>query len=142
MTPDDPSNHHGHRFHPDETGATRVQQRPRDDLRQLLLATLGSVLIMSLGLNLFIFKQMRSARAQLALSRDAVQKLSRQYQMKEPAMRDFVAALQAFAVSHADFQPILQTYRAALPQFFVSQGALPTPSPVPQSIRSTSETKP
>jgi hypothetical protein len=107
---------------------------PRDGgrrhLRQtdpLLLLTIAALLVMSLGVNLFIFKQMRGARAQLAAVRANVRTLSNEYQVKEPAMRRFVGALQAFAAGQPDFQPVLQRYRLGLSHFFV-EPALPPPA--------------
>lgn len=97
------------------------QTSARDRFRQLqalLLATILSLLVMSLGVNLFLFKQMRNTRAQVAGARAYVQNLSDQYQAKEPAMRQFVSGLEAFAAVHPDFQPVVRRYRASLPQFF------------------------
>ena len=70
---------------------------------------------------------MRAARTQLGASRSVERNLADQYRIKEPAMRQFVAALQGFAVTHPDFQPILQRYRTGLPQFFVDFDALVRP---------------
>ena len=98
-------------------------------LSVLILATILSLLVMSLGVNLFIFKQMRGARMQLAAARVAARNLAEQYQVKEPAMRQFIQALQAFAATHPDFLPILERYRPALPQFFLdTTPILPAPS--------------
>src|SRR5829696_6563217 len=100
-----------------ERGGSRRHVRPSDPL---LLLTIMSLVVMSLGVNLFIFKQMRAARAQLAAVRINVGVLSEEYQLKEPTMRRFVGALQAFATSQPDFQPILQRYRSGLSQFFIN----------------------
>jgi hypothetical protein len=84
----------------------------------LFVAALGALLLLSIGLNIFLFQQMRVARGQVASSRGVVQSIDSQYRVKEPAMRQFVDALQAFALTNPDFQPVLQRYRVALPQFF------------------------
>ncbi len=87
-------------------------------LQDLLLVTILSLLVMSLGVNLFLFKQMQGARTQLAASRAMTRTLSEQYQVKEPAMRQFVQSLQTFSATHPEFQPVLQRYRSGLAQFF------------------------
>lgn len=95
----------------------RLLDRQRH-LQTLLLATIFSLLVMSLGVNLFIYKQMQGARAQLTASRVVTRNLSEQYQAKEPTMRQFVQSLQTYAATHPEFQPILQRYRSGLAQFF------------------------
>lgn len=88
------------------------------ELYSLFFASMTALIILSLGVNLFIFRQMQAARTQLAASRSAVQTLTEQYQRKEPAMRQFTSELQTYAASHPEFAPILARYRPALPQFF------------------------
>lgn len=118
----------------------RPARRVALDLQTLVLAAIAAVLVMSLGVNLFLYKQMRSARQQLTAARSLVQNLSDQYQAKEPAMRQFVITLQSFAAAHPEFEPVIQRYRIALPQFFnempvarPSQG--PARDPVPPAKR-------
>lgn len=101
-------------------------ERPAPDLREevqqiyrLLLAGLTALLLLGVGLNVFFFRQFLTVRSQLASTRATVENLAAQYRQKEPAMRNFAAALQTFAAAHPDFQPTLHRYRSALPGFFV-----------------------
>ncbi len=100
----------------------RPEPTPRLDriahLQTLLLATILSLLVLALGVNLFIFRQMQGARAQLTASRLLNRNLSEQYQAKEPTMRQFIQSLQTYAATHPEFQPILHRYRSGLAQFF------------------------
>lgn len=104
-------------------------RRRLDHLHRLVLGTLLSLLVMSLGLNLFIFGQMRAARTQVVASRLLAQNLSEQYEVKEPAMRQFIATLRRFAMSNPDFQPVLNRYQRDLPQFFPDPKLNVAPSP-------------
>jgi hypothetical protein len=110
---------------------------PRPDLSRkihelygLVLTALTALLILALGINLFFLKQFLTARAELATAQTMVENLSAQYRQKEPAMRQFAAALQNFAGAHPDFQPTLQRYRRALPGFFVERAGSATHRPV------------
>ena len=94
------------------------------DLRTLLTATFVALLVLSMSINLFLAKQMRLVRAKLSESRPMVQRLQGEFKRKEPNMKNFVSALQNFALSNRDFQPVLDRYRAALPQYFLAPVAL------------------
>jgi hypothetical protein len=119
-------------------------ERSSSDLRQevqqiyrLVVVGLAALVILGLGVNVFFLKQFLTARTQLASTRIVVENLSAQYRQKEPAMRQFVVALQTFAATHPDFQPTLQRYRRALPRFFVEPtGIASNQAPVrPSSIK-------
>ena len=87
-------------------------------LRGLLNAALAGVLLLSLAVNLFLFKQMRLMRSKVSESQPLVQRMSADFVKKEPSMRNFVSSLQSFAMTHPDFLPVLSKYTNALPQFF------------------------
>jgi hypothetical protein len=90
------------------------------DLRTLLAATLVSLLILTLGLTLFLVKQNRLVRSKLKDSRPVVYRTAADFQTKEPNMKTFIYSLQNYAASNPDFQPILDRYRMAIPQYFVT----------------------
>ena len=100
------------------------------ELYGLVLTALTALLILALGINLFFLKQFLTARAELATAQTMVENLSAQYRQKEPAMRQFAAALQSFAGAHPDFQPTLQRYRRALPGFFAERPGSATHHPL------------
>ncbi len=108
------------------------------DLRTLLTATFIALLVMSMSVNLFLAKQMRQVRAKVSETRPAMARMNAEFRKKEPRMKDFVNALQTFAAANRDFQPVLDRYRAALPQYLsapVSVMSSPTGLPMPQSPR-------
>ncbi len=98
------------------------------DLRSVVTIAIGATLLLSLASNLFVYVQMRGARAQLANARTVARSLSEQYQAKEPNMRQFVSALISFSSTHPEFQPILARHRAGLAPFFADAGILRPPT--------------
>jgi len=90
----------------------------------LLTATFVALLVLSLSVNLFLAKQMRLVRAKLSESRPVVQRMEAEFKRKEPNMKVFLSALQTFAMANRDFQPVLDRYRAALPQYFMEPVAV------------------
>jgi hypothetical protein len=99
------------------------------DLRTLLSATLVALLVLSVSVNLFLAKQMRQVRQKVSESRQVVARMQGEFRKKEPRMKDFVIALQSFALANRDFQPILDRYRAALPQYLTAPVGLPATPP-------------
>jgi len=115
--------------HPDHRagvpGAVEDLQRRYESLQNLFHAALVALIILSLGVSLFILKQMRLLRAQLVEQRPAVSRLIADYQKNsEPLIRKFTSEMDRFAVSNRDFQPILEKYRPVLRDYLTS--------PVPQ----------
>jgi hypothetical protein len=102
------------------------------DLRTLLTATLVALLVFSVGVNLFLAKEQRIVRQKLAALRPMVFDLTAQFRNKEPNMKAFLSALQTYAYSNPDFQPVLERYRVAIPQYFVGTVAL---SSIPAGIK-------
>ncbi len=94
------------------------------DLRTLLTATFVALLVLSLSVNLFLAKQMRLVRAKVTESRPVVQRMEAEFKRKEPNMKNFLNALHTFATGNRDFRPVLDRYRASLPQYFVIPDAL------------------
>src|SRR6266496_5328924 len=94
------------------------------DLRTLLMASFVALLVLSLSVNLFLAKQMRLVRGKLSESRPVVQRMEAEFKKKEPNMKNFLNALQTFAAGNRDFRPVLDRYRASLPQYFLIPVAL------------------
>jgi hypothetical protein len=97
--------------------------------KQLFHATLVALLAPVLAGTLYFSKQMRLVRGELSEYRPVLQRLVVDYRQKEPKMKGFVAAMQGYATTHPDFQPILQRYRGALSEYFVTP-ILVTSSPL------------
>lgn len=102
------------------------------DLRTLFLAALVALLVLALGVNLFLAREMRTVRARLSETRPVIQRLEAEFQTKEPNMAQFVAALQSFAFTNREFQPVIDRYRNALPQFFSPTGPINSSGPIPR----------
>src|SRR5262245_14127406 len=94
------------------------------DLRTLLTATFVALLVLSLSVNLFLAKQMRMVHARVSDLRPVVRRMEDEFKTKEPNMKKFLSALQNFALANHDFQPVLDRYRSALPQYFLAPVAL------------------
>jgi hypothetical protein len=90
------------------------------DLKRLFHAALVALLAPVLASTLYVAKQMRLVRGELGEYRPTMQRVASEFRQKEPKMRQFVAAMQGYATTHPDFQPVLLRYRAALQEYFVS----------------------
>ena len=115
--------HPGYQAHrPTSLPGTTVQEVEQQchDLRTLLTATFIALLVLSMSVNLFLAKQMRQIRAKVSETRPVIARMQAEFQKKEPNMKKFVNALQSFAASNRDFQPILDRYGKALPQYLGS----------------------
>jgi hypothetical protein len=112
-------------------------------LRLLLNLALAAVLVFSMAINLFLWKQMRLVRSKVRESQPVVQRMAAEFTKKEQNMRSFVGTLQSYALAHPDFYSVLSKYTNAMPQYFVNPvriGRSPTgnvipPAPAPQSAK-------
>ena len=97
------------------------------DLRTLLHATLVTLFVLTLGVTLVLAKQMRTVRYELGETRRLIQRVDQEFKVKEPRMKAFISLLQAYALTNQDFQPILNRYRMAVPQYFTDPVGMITP---------------
>jgi len=101
-------------------------------LQTLLVVTLAALILLSVGIDFYLFKQRRLLLAQVNQQRPAVAKLDLEFRKtREPLVRTFIDQLQAFAKTNRDFQPILEKYRPLLPQYFNSAPVLTPVAPAP-----------
>ena len=110
-------------------------------LRNLFFGTVAALILLSLGLNLFIGKQMRMVRTQLDEFRPQVTRVATDFkERREPAIRSFLSQLQSFASVHREFQQVLEKYRPLLagylsapvtPPTAAKPGPAPAPAPTP-----------
>lgn len=75
-------------------------------LRAIVFRIVIGLLLLTTGVNLFIWRQTRIVRTQLADQQRQID----EYQKADPAIRDLIRRLQVFAASHPDFQPIMARY--------------------------------
>jgi hypothetical protein len=81
-------------------------------LRKMLVASLLFLLVLSGSVNLYLLRQMISARKDLAELRPRVEQRLAEYQKnEEPAIKAFIENLRAFAAAHPDFAPVLAKYK-------------------------------
>jgi hypothetical protein len=109
-------------------------QQEAQDLRTLLHATFVALIFLALGLNLFLWKQMRMARDQLDEHRGQMERAEAEFLKRDPEFKHLVTRLQQYASTHADYSQILVRYRGVLPQYLPSAPFLsvkPDPATLP-----------
>jgi hypothetical protein len=101
-----------------------------DRLHTLFQFALAGLLILSAGINVFLYKQMRLMRVQLPSQRDATIRYAMDFHKRDDVtIRSFVTRLQQFAGTNADFQPILDQYRTALNAYYLPAPQKAAPAP-------------
>jgi hypothetical protein len=108
-------------------------------LQTVLAAALVALVILSLGIIIFMGRQMTAMGARLAADRQSAQQMYNDFQVNtSPKMRSFVRSLESFAATNQDFAPILEKYRPVLGPYFApppipppAPSATPRPSPSP-----------
>src|SRR6266849_9485605 len=107
-------------------------QEQQRSLQTLFVVALGALVVLCLGVDLYLFKQWRMAKTQLAEQGRVVSNIAAEFhQSREKNIRSFVNQLETFAKSNRDFLPILEKYRPALSLYFTSPPPLAVPAPVP-----------
>ena len=98
------------------------------DLRNLFYLATFALLVMGVGVNIYLGKQMRLARAQLAEQRQGIGRAADDFRNNsEPMIREFAAAMQGFASTNKDFAPIFDRYRPAFSKYLSGSSASPVP---------------
>lgn len=94
------------------------------DLRNLFYLATFALLVMGVGVNIYLGKQMRLARAQLVEQRQTVGRAADDFQNNnEPMIREFAGAMQSFASTNKDFTPIFDRYRPAFSKYLTGSSA-------------------
>lgn len=97
------------------------------DLRNLFYLATFALLVMGVGVNIYLGKQMRLARTQLAEQRQTLGRIADDFaSSNEPMIREFALAMQGFASTNKDFAPIFDKYRPAFSKYL--SGAPPATS--------------
>ena len=108
---------------PDSKQFARLYRRYRT-LQSLFITTLCSLVIFTASVGLFIYLQMRTVRAQIYEQRAAMNRRVADFQTKtQPELRAFALALQQFASTNKDFQPIMEKYRPVLSNYISYAGS-------------------
>jgi hypothetical protein len=146
MTPSDPQ---GELLPTEPTPAGSSEPEPEDSeavvdlgqqlftLKTMLVMTLVALLVLSAAVNLFLYKQMRMTRAVLNDLRPKVGQVYSEFRkVREPAVKNFIGALQTFSSTNRSFQPILEKYRPYLSAYFTGPAA---PAPLPPVVQPLSQ---
>ena len=92
------------------SGESAALQAVRDEvrtLRTLFSIAAMALLLLSFGINAYLYYQDRILRKEL----DAAKKTAQEFEtVKRPMISTFVSRLQDFARTHPDFNPILDKY--------------------------------
>ena len=105
-----------------DSSALQTLQNEVRTLRSLFSAATMALLLLSFGINAFLYYQDRILRKEL----DAAKKMAQEFEtVKRPIVSSFITRLQDFARSNPDINPILEKYgiRPAAP------ASAPTSSP-------------
>ncbi|MBN2507585.1 MAG: hypothetical protein JXQ71_12910 [Verrucomicrobia bacterium] len=95
-------------------------------LQTVMAAALVALVFLSLGIILFMGKQMTTLRARLAVDRQTAQRMYTDFQSNfAPKVRGFVRSLETFAATNQNFTPILEKYRSVLSPYFAPAQAAP-----------------
>ena len=118
---------------PDSTNERRERSRSElaeqfRDLRNLFYLATFALLVMGVGVNIYLGKQMRLARAQLAEQRQSIGRAAEDFQNgSEPMIREFAGAMHSFASTNKDFAPIFDRYRPVFSNYLTGSSAQPPP---------------
>ena len=90
-----------------DSSALQTLQNEVRTLRSLFSAATMALLLLSFGINAFLYYQDRIVRKELT----AAKKMAQEFEtVRRPMISMFVARLQDFARSHPDINPILDKY--------------------------------
>jgi hypothetical protein len=109
------------------TGEAAALQTLRDEvrtLRSLFSVAVTALLLLSFGINAYLYYQDRILRREL----DATKKMAQEFEtVKRPMVNTFITRLQEFARSHPDINPILEKY--GIKPAATAPAPAPTPAP-------------
>ena len=99
-------------------------------MRQMFYIAVFALIVMGVSLNIYLGKQMRLARAQLAEQRQATSKIAQDFHgTSEPLIRNFAIAMNAFGATNRDFEVVFNKYRGAFAKYLTGpMPATPTPA--------------
>lgn len=90
-------------------------QQQVESLRSLLIGALMALFLLSVAVNLFLYRQDSLVRKELAAVRAGSRNLLADFEAnKQPLIQRFISKLQEYAKAHPDFQPVLRKYNIPL----------------------------
>ena len=94
-----------------------------EDLRQLVVKALVILLFISAVFNLFLWRQLKFTKTDLALIQPQASQIIAGYAKESPNMLEFVRKLAEYGRTHPDFAPISAKY--TLSNYLPKPGSLP-----------------
>ena len=89
-------------------------------LKSLFYLAVLALIVMGVSLNIYLGKQMRLARAQLYNQQRSVED-------SERLVRNFATAMDGFASTNKDFQPVFDKYRGVFSNYIGAAASQPKP---------------
>jgi hypothetical protein len=113
---------------PHDKHIAKLYRRQRT-LQNLFLTTTAALIVFMLSVAFFLLKASGLVRAQYFTQRAAATKMNSEFEVFEPKMRGFIQAMQQFALTNRDYQPIVEKYRPLLSNFWATPSGLPATKP-------------
>jgi hypothetical protein len=82
-------------------------------LKSLFYAALLALIVLAVAVDIYLGKQMRLAQRQYVAQRQSIDE-------SERLLRNFVVALDGFAATNKDFQPIFDRYRSVFGKYLAT----------------------
>jgi hypothetical protein len=89
---------------------TNDLQAQCDALRHLVISILILVIVISGTLNIYLLRQWRTVKSDLAGIRPQAAKMFAEYQKGIGTRNDFVEKIKAYGLTHPEFAPVLAKY--------------------------------
>ncbi len=119
-------------IHPTEHSELADLRRQLDRLQQAVISALVLVIVISGALNLFLLRQVKYSRTDLAVIRPEAESLVAAYtKTGAPALAEIIKQFTAYGRTHPNFRPILIKYKLMKPS---ETNAAPTTGAAPASI--------
>jgi hypothetical protein len=100
-------------------------------LRTLVVGALMALLMLSVAVNVFLWRQTVLVRDELANVRKIANGLAAEFEKKAVLINTFLTGLREYTKDHPDFAPILQKYNVPPGRSAPTNGPIPSLGPVP-----------
>jgi hypothetical protein len=119
-----PESEHEFATSTEESASLQALQEQVGSLQTILVAALMALLLLSVGVNIYLFRQVDMVSKELGIATRLVRDFETN---KKPLINTFVSNLVVYARTHQDFNPILQKF--GLPPSAPLQATPPSSAP-------------